>query len=307
MPGTIVGNLRLTKVVDGDTIKVLLDDTEESLRLTCLDTEESWSGGKKPVTAAGKRAAAWAKEFFGADGDGIPRGEVTVDIEFDTADPVPTCLKIHRGNYGRLICYAHLGAANYNLAAVSAGHSPYFVKYGYSRLHHRAFTEAEADAQARGLGIWNPETNAGGPSRDYRALMPWWHVRGAAVDEYRHAGRPAGVQSVRLNYDGIVEAARMRSPVTVLCDLQGGVNRWVGGGALIYAGSIHHKFDLWIPDRDSQSSQELLSLIETRYGGTGRSYVYVSGTAEMYPDENGKPQIVVSDRTQLSDIAPGTS
>ena len=99
----------------------------------------------------------------------------------------------------------------------------------------------------------------------------------------------------------------MRSPVTVLCDLQGGGNRWVGGGALIYAGSIHHKFDLWIPDRDSQSSQELLSLIEMCYGGTGRSYVYISGTAEMYPDENGKPQIVVSDRTQLSDIAPETS
>jgi hypothetical protein len=65
MRGTIIKNLRLTKAVDGDTIKVLLDGQEESLRLACLDTEESWPGGTKPVTEAGRRASQWAKEWFG--------------------------------------------------------------------------------------------------------------------------------------------------------------------------------------------------------------------------------------------------
>ena len=39
--GTRINNLQVTKVVDGDTIKVLLDGKEEPLRLTNVDTEES--------------------------------------------------------------------------------------------------------------------------------------------------------------------------------------------------------------------------------------------------------------------------
>ena len=41
MKGTVIRNLKLTKVVDGDTIKLLLDNKEESIRFVCLDTEES--------------------------------------------------------------------------------------------------------------------------------------------------------------------------------------------------------------------------------------------------------------------------
>ena len=41
MKGTIIKNLKLTKVIDGDTIKIMLDDKEESIRFACLDTEES--------------------------------------------------------------------------------------------------------------------------------------------------------------------------------------------------------------------------------------------------------------------------
>ena len=49
MKGTVIRNLKLTKVVYGDTIKVLLDNQEESIRFICLDTEESQRGGSKPV------------------------------------------------------------------------------------------------------------------------------------------------------------------------------------------------------------------------------------------------------------------
>ena len=43
--GTRIQNLKVTKVVDGDTIKVLIEGEEESLRLICVDTEESYPGG----------------------------------------------------------------------------------------------------------------------------------------------------------------------------------------------------------------------------------------------------------------------
>jgi hypothetical protein len=57
MSGTKIEGIKLTKVVDGDTIKVAINGESESLRLIGLDTEESWPGGSKPVTTAGKQAS----------------------------------------------------------------------------------------------------------------------------------------------------------------------------------------------------------------------------------------------------------
>ncbi|MDJ0619931.1 MAG: thermonuclease family protein [Calothrix sp. MO_192.B10] len=305
MKGTTIKDLKLTKVVDGDTVKIMLDDKEESLRLVCLDTEESRTAGGKPATNAGKLASQWAKEYFGVDEKGVPTSNVLVTIEFDTKDPVSVCLQKHRGNYGRLICYVYKGDENYNLKAVREGWSPYFVKYGRSRLYHSQFISAEADAQSKQLAIWDPNTNAGSEKRDYEKLIPWWNLRDSVVQDYRHIGKQAGVLSVRLDYDTIVKAAKDSKTITVFCDLQGGINKWVGDNALIYAGSKYQKFNLWIPDINSDAAQEILQLIQLRYVKYGRSYVYVSGEASLYPERpDGKPQIVLTDVRQLSDIAP---
>lgn len=305
MLGTSLKDVKLTKVVDGDTVKVDINGEEESLRLICLDTEETRRGGSKPVTNAGKLASQWAKRFFGTDDEGIPTSDIRVDIEFDTNDPLPDCLVKHRGNYGRLICYVYKQGENYNLKTVQEGWSPYFVKYGRSRLYHGAFLAAEAAAQAAGIGIWDPTVNAGGQSRDYQVLIPWWHLRDSVIQDYRQFGVQQDVLSVRLDYEKIVTAANNGDQITVFCDLQGGINQWPGDGALIFAGSPQHKFNLWIPDRDSTTAQHILRLIDTRYTGYGRGYVYVSGQASLYPpNERGKPQIVLTDMTQLADQPP---
>lgn len=303
MTGTTINTLQLTKVVDGDTIKVMLDGEEEPLRLACLDTEESWPGGSKPETEAGRRASQWARAWFGVSPEGYPASTILVDIVFDTSDPASVCLRKHRGNYGRLLCYVMKDGVNYNLAAVRQGWSPYFVKYGRSRLYHEAFLAVERDAQAEETGVWDKTINAGGPSRGYDRLIPWWYLRDSIVQGYREAGADAGVLSVRLDYEAISEAAAAGNRMSVLCDLQGGISRWAGGGALIFAGSIVHKFNLWIPDRESPESQQILRLVERRYTGQGRGYVYVSGEASRYPDnDGGKPQIVLTDVAQLSDL-----
>lgn len=305
MPGTFIHSLKLTKVVDGDTIKVLLNDKEESLRLACLDTEESWPGGSKPVTEAGRQASTWAKKWFDVNTDGFPTSNISVDIEFDTSDPESICMRKHRGNYGRLICYVHKDGENYNLSAIKEGWSPYFVKYGRSRLYHKDFLAAERDAQAEEMGIWNEKINAGGAHREYDRLIPWWYLRDSIVQGYREEGADAGVVSVRLDYEEINEAAAAGDHMKILCDLQGGINRWPGGGALIFAGSIAHKFNLWIPDRESTEAQQIIRLIARRYSGQSRGYVYVSGKAGRYPDDSsGKPQIVLFDAGQLSDLPP---
>jgi micrococcal nuclease len=295
--GTRVQDLQVTHVTDGDTIKVELEGEQETLRLICVDTEESWPGGSKPVTKAGKAASRMARTYFAAPGDGF----VQVDIEFDTDDPLHICLSKHRGNYGRLLCYVHKGEENYNLKLVREGWSPYFVKYGRSRAYHRPFVVAEAKAQAGNRVIWNPATNQGGPSRDYAALLPWWALRASVVEDYRQLGAPVGVLSVRLDYDDIVQAAQENRHITVLCDLRAGVDKWTGGGALIYAGSKYHKFNLWIPDASSDEKVPLIRLIEKRYADMGRGYAYVSGQAKMY---HGKPEIVLTEIAQLSDFPP---
>lgn len=302
MPGTRIEDLKLLKVIDGDTVKVELDGEAESLRLACLDTEESIAGSSKPVTNAGKQASLWAKEYFNADEKGLPRDDVRVDIEFDTRDPVNTCLQKHRGNYGRLICYVYKEGENYNHLAVRKGWSPYFVKYGCSRLYDEVFTKAESLSMAKGIGVWDKTINEGGESRDYGQLVPWWHLRSSIVDDYRKNGIQAGVKSVRLDYQDIVRAASKEEGITVLCDLQGGISRRPGNGALIFAGSLEHKFNLWIPDRNTPEAIEIIRYIETRYADHGRSYVYVSGKAFTYKDI---PEIVLESFTQLSDFPLG--
>jgi micrococcal nuclease len=295
--GTKIQDVQVTAVVDGDTIKVLIDDKEESLRLTAVDTEESHPGGTKPVTKAGVLARDMAKKYFTT----AAGAHVIVDIEFDTNDPVEICMKRHRGNYGRLVCYVHRDYENYNLKLVQEGWSPYFIKYGRSRIYHEKFTTAEAQAQAQNLIIWNPATNEGGPSRDYASLIPWWSLRAQIADEYRRSGIDAGALSVRLDYDDILNAAEAQNQITVFCDLQHGINKWPGEGALIYAGSKFHKFNLWIPDAQSEGKLPFIRLIETRYAGQGRGYIYITGNAKMYRDT---PEIELSDISQMSDFPP---
>ena len=305
MAGTRIPDLQVTKVTDGDTINVDLDGQTEKLRLACVDTEESLASGAtpdKPVTEAGKQASAMAKNYFATPGGGLTQ----VTLEFDTADSVAECLKKHRDNFGRLLCYVHKGAENYNLKLVLEGWSPYFEKYGRSRLYHEVLSEAEAEAQAHNRVIWDPATNSSGPTRPYDILRPWWSFRGALVEDYRRAlasGAAAGVLSVRLDYQALLTAAEGNSAVTVLCDVQQGIQHWVGGGAVIWAGSPEHKFNLWIPDVETDVAQRIVRLVQLRYAGTGRrNYVYVSGAGEMF---GNTPQIVLTSPDQLSDFPPG--
>ena len=197
MAGTMVEGLRLTKVVDGDTVKVEIERKKETLHLCCLDTEESWAGGSKPVTNAGKLASKWTKEYFGTDKECFPASDVTVDIEFDTNDPLNVCLTKNRGNFRRLICYVFKNGENYNLKAVKKGWSPYFLKYSRTRLYHEEFPQAEAQAQPENLAIWDPETNAGGNRREYDRLVPcyisgavWWKI--TASSAFRPVQSPCG-------------------------------------------------------------------------------------------------------------------
>ena len=295
--GTWIKDLQVTKVVDGDTLKVLLNGKREFLRLHCVDTEESFPCGTKPVTNAGIASSEMAIQYFtNAD------GELTqVDVEFDGDEPVEVCLEKYRDSHGRIICYIHKEGENYNTWLIREGWSPYFIKYGRSIFYHQQMMEAEAEAQAYHRIIWDPSTNQNGAFRNYELLMSWWTLRDSIIQDYRLNGIRAGVLSVRLDYPKILAAAAEEEWITIFCDLQDGVTKWIGSGALIHTGSKDHILKLWVPEAKNDKNAPLVQLIQKRYSGLGRGYVYVSGKAVMYRD---KPEITLTDLKQISDFCP---
>ena len=184
-------------VVDGDTVKV--DGLDASLRLLGIDSEETFKSEKdlrayelgfeqylkkkrgtseRPIKAAtplGMDAKAWAQDFF--------RGVTTVRLERDHPRQM-------RGAYGRFLAYVFVDKGgewvNYNVEHVRAGMSPYFTKYGYSRRFHDDFVEAQEEARAAKVGIWDPSKEH---YPDYDERLTWWDARAKVIAAFeREAG-----------------------------------------------------------------------------------------------------------------------
>ena len=179
-------------VIDGDTVRV--KGLQASLRLLAVDTEETfkkdwerqafsagWEDYKKkmrgnsarPVkmaTPAGEDAKHFAQDFF----EGVDQ----VRLERDHPGEI-------RDFYGRYLAYIFAKKngqwVNYNIEAVRAGHSPYFVKYGRSRRFHREFVEAQKRAREDKLGIWAPGKQH---YDDYPERLKWWGDREAAITRF---------------------------------------------------------------------------------------------------------------------------
>ncbi|OIP38117.1 MAG: hypothetical protein AUK47_12545 [Deltaproteobacteria bacterium CG2_30_63_29] len=179
-------------VVDGDTVKV--EGLDASLRLLGIDTEETFKKDAdkeasdanfaeylvakrgdekfpaKFATPAGELAKDFAKEFFA--------GHKVVRLEYDD-------LGRTRGVYNRYLVYVFVKMGgkwvNYNVECVRAGMSPYFPKYGYSRRYHDDFVQAQDEARAAQLGVWNPSVEH---YPDYDERLEWWDRRAQAIQHY---------------------------------------------------------------------------------------------------------------------------
>jgi endonuclease YncB( thermonuclease family) len=187
------GEYKVTRVVDGDTIRV--DGLDNSLRLLGIDTEETfkhnaerdayaagWSSyitnarGSSPhpvkfATPLGEDAKVFAEHWFA--------GVDVVRLERDDPQEI-------RDRYHRYLAYV-VAKKNgawlcYNVEAVRAGMSPYFPKYGRSRRYHADFVAAEAEAKAAHRGIWAANAQA---YPDYPEREAWWAARGDFVEQFR--------------------------------------------------------------------------------------------------------------------------
>lgn len=298
LKGTHV-EVSFSRVVDGDTIRVVLpgEVKDESLRILCLDTEESHSGGGKPVTPWGHAAKARAEAFF--------QGAQTVVIEFPGDEPPATCVDKYRGNYGRLLVYAHREGVDYQETMIREGYSPYFVKYGRAQFagHHQRYVTAEQTAQRQCLGVWDQMGVNGGERRNYAALGCWWQLRGRIIEDYRRVrALDASILNPRLDYAPISAMARETEAATIFTEMRT-ITRVGGHSGLISMGSVDRPFSLFLPDMDSEAGQAVVNLLEARYISSGedhpkRSYAYVTGKLSTYRD---RPQLVVNSADQIGD------
>lgn len=292
--------VKFSRVVDGDTIRVFLnpeDTKDESLRILCLDTEESYAGGSKPVTPWGKKAKEYAEHFF--------QGVETVTIEFPGNEDWDTCMNKYRGNYGRLLVYVYKDQIDFQEVMIREGFSPYFMKYGYADFtdHHTRYMDAERKAQMEHLGVWDQIENNGSEMRNYAALSTWWKLRANVIDYFRKCKAVDDtLLDSRLDYQTIAELAAQNKTATVFTELSA-IIRVGSNKALIPIGSNKQPFCLFIPDVESESGQEIVHMASTRYISSDdnhpcQSYAFVTGELTLY---DNKPEIILQSAEQLTD------
>ncbi len=132
----------VVKVVDGDTIDVIENNTKERVRLIGINTPETVDP-RRPVQCFGKEASNKAKEVLtGAQ----------VRLESDSTQS-------NRDKYGRLLRYIFLeDGTNFNLMMVHEGFAHEYT-YEIPYIYQKEFKEAEAYARTNKLGLWGSLCN----------------------------------------------------------------------------------------------------------------------------------------------------
>lgn len=135
---------QVIKVVDGDTIKVLVDGKLETIRLIGMDTPEIVDP-RKPVQCFGREASDKAKEILNG---------VQVYLESDSSQG-------ERDKYDRLLRYVILAdGTNYNKLMIEQGYAHEYT-YNLPYKYQMEFKQAEEQARIDQVGLWAPNTCGG--------------------------------------------------------------------------------------------------------------------------------------------------
>ncbi len=135
---------KVIKVVDGDTIDVLIDNKTERLRLIGIDTPETVDPRKK-VQCFGKEASNKSKEML--------LGQFVV-LESDETQG-------ERDKYKRLLRYVFLpDGTNFNLYMIAEGYAHEYT-YNDPYKYQFDFKEAQRLAIENEKGLWSSSTCSG--------------------------------------------------------------------------------------------------------------------------------------------------
>jgi micrococcal nuclease len=137
------GLYRVTHFVDGDTITVDMNGTEEKVRFVGVDTPETHKPNT-PVQCYGPAAAAYTKAIIGTNNVRL------------TSDPQST----DRDRYDRLLLYVYLPDGTLvNEKLIQTGHGFYYPYFPFTKSAQ--FSADQDTAKAAHLGLWgncNPTT-----------------------------------------------------------------------------------------------------------------------------------------------------
>ena len=131
---------KVTRVVDGDTIKVDIDGTIETIRIIGVDTPETVDP-RKPVQCFGKEASDKAKSI-------LTDKSVTLETDITQGD---------RDKYDRLLRYVFLDGTDYGKSMIASGYAhEYTYKDPYK--YQADYKIAQTTAQKESLGFWSSNT-----------------------------------------------------------------------------------------------------------------------------------------------------
>lgn len=139
MPAQAQGPFAVSRVVDGDTIRVLIEGKEVPVRLIGIDTPETVAPNR-PVECAGPEASVYADQLMSGD-----RVYLELDPTQGTYD-----------SYDRVLAYAWLdGDVMVNLAMLQAGLAEeYTYDAAYAYAYQDLFRDVEQQAKDDLLGQW---------------------------------------------------------------------------------------------------------------------------------------------------------
>jgi len=131
------GSYPVAKVVDGDTIDVMVNSEKVRVRLIGLDTPEIVDP-RKPVQCFGKEASDKAKQIL--TGTSV---RLEMDPSQDTYD-----------KYGRLLAYAFLqDGTNFDKYMIAEGYGHEYT-YNLPYKYQKEFRAAEKKARDEKKGLW---------------------------------------------------------------------------------------------------------------------------------------------------------
>jgi micrococcal nuclease len=130
--------MRVVRAVDGDTIKISLNDKDETVRLIGINTPESVDP-RVDVECFGKEASDKMKELVsGRD----------VRIEYDPTQQV-------RDKYNRILAYVYLDDGTFiNQKMVEDGYA-FEYTYNVPYMYQKEFKALEYSARSNEAGLWN--------------------------------------------------------------------------------------------------------------------------------------------------------
>lgn len=130
------GPFEVVKVVDGDTLKLMIDGEKKNVRLIGIDTPESVHPSAEKNVPEGTLASDHTKELVGSS---------EVYLEYGT-EP--------QDRYGRPLCYVYLpDGTMLNERILEDGYADVMI-VGKNKEYKERFTEIRDEAKAEGRGLW---------------------------------------------------------------------------------------------------------------------------------------------------------